>query len=48
VHEVLFASADVRALGTVAPYGRIEALLSGDAWSAVSGATVINVARAEG
>jgi len=43
VHEVLLAPADLRALSTVAPHDRIEALLSGDAWSSVSGATVVNV-----
>jgi trehalose synthase len=43
VHEVLVAPADVRALATVAPHDRIKALLSGDAWSSVRGATVINV-----
>jgi len=43
VHEVLFAPADLRALGTVAPPSRIEVLLSGDAWSRVDGAAVINV-----
>ena len=43
MHEVLLAPADVRALGTVAPHDRIEALLAGDAWSSLAGASVINV-----
>jgi trehalose synthase len=43
VHEVLLAPADVCALGAVAPHDRIDALLSGDEWSRLDGATVINV-----
>ncbi len=43
MHEVLLAPADLRALGAVAPPGRIEELLSGDAWSRTRGAAVINV-----
>jgi trehalose synthase len=43
VHEVLLAPADLRALETVAPRDRIEAILAGDAWSSLTGASVVNV-----
>jgi trehalose synthase len=43
VHEVLLAPSDLRTFGTVAPRDRIDALLSGDTWSSVAGAIVINV-----